>query len=153
MQELEEWILRQLVVMRVKMKSPGRIYQDYNFIVSGFDGCEIEELLGLVDINAPDTQPIVVNLKATNHSWQRFFLDTGIGVWEDWGELVDEVEENETKIVDYGDLFNLKGKIISSITCVNSQIKIKCESGLELVLRFIDEKDLESDSEILISKN
>jgi len=54
---------------------------------------------------------------------------------------------------DYANLFNLKGELISNIECVKSQIKIGFESGLELVLRFIDEKDLESDSEILISKN
>lgn len=134
------------------MKSAGRMYQDYNFVVPGFDGCAVEEILGLVDIDAPANQPIVVMLKAANHSWQRFYLDVGAGFWEDCAEFIDEAEENETRIVDYASLFDLKGKIISSIACKDSQIEIKFESGSELLLRLVDEKDLDSDSELLITK-
>lgn len=133
------------------MEVPGRIYQDINFDVAGFEGCYVEALLGLVDALNPDTLPILVNLKATKHSWQRFFIDAGIGFWEDWGHLIDDTDE-ESRFVDYAALYQLKGQSISSIQCQQAIFTITFESGVKLVLKSIDDS-IDSDTEIQILLN
>jgi hypothetical protein len=110
-----------------------RIHQDVNFDVVGFDGCRVEEVLGLVNASDPDNLPIYVNLKVTRHLWQRFFLDAGLGFWEAWGDLRDDTDE-ETRFVDYATLYRIKGESICSIQCRECAITIVLESGARIVL-------------------
>jgi len=134
------------------MSIPGRIYQDDNFDVVGFEGTEIEHILGLVDCQDSDDNPIVVNMKVVNRSWQRYFLDAFIGFWEDWGELTDE-EDEDTRFVDYADKFKLIGKKIKNIKCRDGRIVTLFESGDELILELVDHKADDKYSVVYFSKS
>ena len=94
----------------------GRIYQDTAFSVPELAGYRIERLLGLVGHDAPDDVPIVVDLLPEGATWQRFFLDVGIAIWEDWGELIDEEEAGEVRFVDYGSRECLRGEVINNVS-------------------------------------
>src|SRR5215216_4387154 len=89
MKELSQKPGEPLSTVAKDMEYPGRIHQDYDFDVAGLEGCRVEELSGIVDIPDPDNIPIFINLKVTGHSWQRFFVDAGIGFWEEWPYLED----------------------------------------------------------------
>jgi hypothetical protein len=132
------------------MGYPDRIHQDFDFDVAGLEGCRVEELLGIVDIPNPDNIPIFINLKVTGHSWQRFFVDIGIGIgiWEEWPYLEDNTDD-EIRVVDYATLYQVKGQSIGSIQCRDAIFTITFESGAKLVLKSID-NSFDSESEIQI---
>ncbi len=109
------------------MNKIGRIYQNKDFDVAGFTGEKIEEILGVVDHSEADNHPMVINLRTENQPWQRYFLDAGIGFWENWGELVDK-EDEDNRFVNYGEIFQLKRKVIQFIKCRNGKISIEMEN-------------------------
>ena len=76
------------------MDPRGRIHQDNNFDVKGLDGEKVQEILGLVEEDNPDDQPIMVYLKVTNNRWQKYFIDARIGFWEEY----DFKRDNNDKI-------------------------------------------------------
>ena len=114
-----------------------RIYQDENFIVKELVGEKIEQLLGVVMDNEADNYPMIINLKTTHKPWQRFFHDAGIAFWEQWETLVDESGDND-RFVDYGKQFELEGKIISLIECINSKITIDIQDSGQLIFECIE---------------
>lgn len=133
------------------MEPPGRIHQDDNFDVIGYEGEVIEKLVGVLDQDAPDNQPTLIYLKTKNRTWQKYFLDAGLGFWEDWGDI--EYDDDD-KIIDYGAMFNLTGHLIKSITCRDGNIVIEFDNGDKFILQLIDpEKDDTAGEVILIRQN
>lgn len=133
------------------MNNLGRIYQSDNFEFQEFVGEKIEALLGIVMQNDSDNHPLVINLKTTNKSWQRYFLDAWVCFWEDWGELVDNADDND-RFVDYGKMFELEGKVITSIKCVNCRVIIEIEKRNQFTLQLIDTVKDDTESEIKFIK-
>lgn len=128
-----------------------RLYQDTDFIVSGLNGSMVHELIGLVDQSNPDTVPIVVTLKTEKKSWFRFFLSAGLAFWEEW-EAIDDDTDDETRLVDYADMYSVRNKVITAITCIDSTMRIQLDGNMNFILRFIDEHDIDSDSEVFVNK-
>lgn len=131
---------------------PGRIHQDEHFVVNGFSGKKLEQLIGLESIEKPGN-PVIVYLKAEDNDWQQFFLDAGIGCWECVATMTDEKEEGFI-YVDYAAQCNIQNIKINSIHCEkernNSKIVIVLENKELIVLRCKNAEILDSDYELLI---
>jgi hypothetical protein len=139
-----------------EMSPKGRLYQDANFVVTDLDGFLIEHLVGTVYSKrpSPDDEPIVIYLKAQNQAWQRFFLDAWIGFWEDCGEdvIAEEEKDDEIRFVDYAAMFEIRGKKIISIACINSQICIAIEKTGTVVLALVEPEKDDNKSKVVFKK-
>ncbi|WP_163409310.1 hypothetical protein [Flavobacterium ajazii] len=133
----------------------GRIFQEDNFIFTEFDGLKLQKLV--VCENPESKEPVIVYLKVENYNWYQYFLDVGIGFWEDWNIIDLEIEEDDSfNYIDKTLEFNLLEKTISKIWCEpeqnNSRITIVFESGEKLILKTLHPEIFDSESELLILK-
>lgn len=125
----------------------GRIFQDYRFEIDYLRGYRVEECIGLL-LDDEDMSPVQIALKLTDLPWQIFFLDIGIGFWEQWLDETRVFQDYEH--VDYATLFNIRGAEIISIICqpveegLTTRLYIQFSTGT-LIWRYINEQDLESD--------
>jgi hypothetical protein len=133
-----------------------RLYQDSNFVVTHLDGFLVEHLVGAVDSEqlGLDDEPIVIYLKAQNQAWQRFFLDAWIGFWEDCGEdgIAEEEKRDGVRFVDYAAMFEIRGKKIVSIACINCQIRIAIEKTGTVVLALVEPEKDDCKSKVVFEK-
>jgi hypothetical protein len=132
------------------MKPQGRIYQDSNFNVSEYTENTLEKLIGWISNTEKPNEPDIIYIKTKEKNWQQFFLDTHIGVWENWGKF--EKEEEDEKYIDYTLKFNIEGQKINSINCHNGTITLKLESNKTIKLQLIDPENNDTSS-ILVIKN
>ena len=56
----------------------------------------------LSDPSKPN-QPDIIYIKTKEKGWQQFFLDAGLGFWEDWEKFEKEYEDEF--YIDYVDFF------------------------------------------------
>ena len=117
----------------------GRLHQDTNFVFTEFDGLKIEKL---VLCESPVTKDcLIVYIKVKSHNWHQYFLDAGIGFWEDWDQT--DIDDDEGfNYVDKTDEFDLNGKTVLKIYCEpdgkNSRIVIELDIGERLILQTVD---------------
>ncbi len=123
-------------------KTPrGRLYQHHEFVFDELDGLKIEQLVVCKD-GESNNEVIQVFLKMENRNWHNYFLDAGIGFWENW-DTPPPIEESDedTLYVDYTEKWALSGKRIEKVYCTkdqnNSKIVIELENKEELVLKCI----------------
>lgn len=133
---------------------PVRIHQDENFIVNGFSGKQLEQLIGLELIEEPGN-PIIVYIKAEGNRLQRFFLDAGIGFWE-YAESMEDEKEEGFVFVDYVHKLNIKDRKISNIYCEKqhnvSQIVLVLEDNQKLILRYKNVRIFDAERELVLAK-
>lgn len=131
----------------------GPIFQDNNFVFTEFNGLK---LLELVVCEIPETkEPLIVYIKIENHNFYQYFLDAGIGFWQNWN-IIDKDEDDSYNYIDKTHEFDLFGKIISKIWCEpqknNSQIIIAFEEGKKLILRTVNPDIFDSECELILIK-
>lgn len=128
----------------------GRIYQDSEFSFEEFNELRVEQIIVCENRKA---EPIIVYLKVENRNWHQYFLDAGIGFWENWDELIDVEDDVDYKHIDSTDKFKLRGKRIAKIYCKpdskNSKIVIEFDNQDELILRCVDPKIFDSEYELI----
>ncbi len=116
---------------------PQRIYQNQEFTVHGFTGKKIAQLTGIESAQNSSNAVVVVYLKVADRHFQRFFLDAGIGFWEETTTM-EESEEGFIEI-DYAEKFNIRNLKINTIHCEkeqnNSRIVITLENKTLVILR------------------
>jgi len=134
----------------MKPKEPrGPIFQDTNFVFKEFDGIKLEQL---VVCEEPETnEPITIYLKVENNNWHQYFLDAGLGFWQNWNEI--DYDFDNYNYVDKTSSFGLFEKVIHKIWCEqdknNSQIIIEFESNDKLVLKTINPEKFDSECELI----
>ena len=125
-----------------------------NFIVEGFENYKI-----LICENLKDKSVIFVYLKIYEKNWQKYFLDSGAGFWEDTETInyldLENIEDDEDFILkDYSNKFNIKNKEISKIYCEpneeNCQIIIQLKNSEKILLRCRNSKIFDSECEIVL---
>ncbi|MBW1296327.1 hypothetical protein [Aquimarina litoralis] len=131
-------------------KPRGRLYQESAFIFDEFNGLKLEQLIVCENSKL---EPILVYIKVKNRNWHQYFLDAGIGFWENWDELIDVEDDEEFKHLDYTDKLKLKGKRISKIYCTkdlkNSRIVIEFKNKEKLILKCVNPEILDSQCELI----
>jgi hypothetical protein len=128
-------------------KGAGRMFHDINFTVKSAKGKKLEQLIGVEDPDQPERGPAMIYIKLENASWSQYFLDVCFGVWENWGEI--DTEDDAYVCPDYGKRFAVENKIIQSVYCKDSAIKLDFGNGEELTLKYKDPDEWESDTEIV----
>ncbi|MVO09981.1 hypothetical protein GOQ30_12490 [Flavobacterium sp. TP390] len=127
-----------------------------NFIVEGFENYKIDKIL--ICENLKDKSVIFVYLKIYEKNWQKYFLDSGAGFWEDTETInyldLENIEDDEDFILkDYSNKFNIKNKEISKIYCEpneeNCQIIIQLKNSEKILLRCRNSKIFDSECEIV----
>ena len=128
----------------------GRLFQDSEFVFTEFDGLKVEQIIICEDSTE---EPVLVFLKVENRNWHQYFLDAGIGFWENWDTLNDTKDDDEFSYIDSTDILELRGKIISKIHCrpdlVNSKITIEFDGKEELILRCVNPEVFDSRCELI----
>ena len=127
---------------------PGRLFQDTDFEVEGFEKKKLEGLIGVLDREASERGPILVYIKVEDNPWQQFFLDAGIGFWENWGEI--DIDDPSFLYIDYANEFKIGYKAIYAAYCQNSSIKIEFITNEKIILRYVDPTDMDSACEIVM---
>lgn len=142
---------------KTKDKFRGALFQDNTFEFYDFDGLKLERLVSCED---PKTKEVViVYIKVENKEWHQFFLDAGCGFWQNYEDIDPTNEANNNdgyNYTDKGTELKLSGKKTVKIWCEpdsnNSQIIIEFESGEKLILRTIEPKFFDSNSELIMIK-
>ena len=94
-------------------------------------------MFGVVDLDAPEMRPMVINMKLSDGAWHRCFLDVGFAVWDRWPHLLDDdADGDEVRYVDYGRDSGLIGEILRSVDAkpllgldALTQLTVHFESG------------------------
>lgn len=117
----------------VMMSEPrGRLFQDLEFEIPFVVGRSVEKLIGCTE--RADGGLAIVFLKATSLHWQRSFVDTGVGFWEEWGQT-DTFADFDTchfRRVDLGRQFGITGREI-----VRARFESRSTRGEGPVARFL----------------
>ena len=129
-----------------------RIYQDTEFSIDTLNGIKVAELKGVVDTDNPDDTPILIYLKTELGDWYRFFLDAGLAFWEEGENIASDVDE-DTREVDYAEIYKLRNKHIIKIRCENSTIRVLFVENNEFILKYKDETDMDSDSIVILKSH
>jgi hypothetical protein len=134
----------------MKKEPRGRLYQDSDFIFDEFNGLKIEQLIVCENHKS---EPILIYIKVENRNWHQYFLDAGIGFWENWDELEDIEDDEQFKYIDSTEKLNLKGEQIYKIYCSrdsnNSRIVIEFKNKVELILNCVTPEIFDSECELL----
>lgn len=129
----------------------GRLYQDAEFIFDEFDELHIERIVVCQDKYT--NEPIVIYIKVETRNWHQYFLDAGIGFWENWDEFDNLEEDTNFKYIDVTEQLNLRKKEISKIYCKsdhqNSKIVIELASNEQLTLQCKDPAIFDSECEFI----
>nr|WP_315238752.1 hypothetical protein [uncultured Flavobacterium sp.] len=133
-----------------------QLYFLRNFVVEGFENYMIDKIL--VCENLKTKSVIFVYLKNYGKNWQKYFLDAGVGFWEETETInysdLGDVEDDENFIFkDYSNKFDIKDNEISKIFCEqnekNSQIVIELKNRKKIILRCINSEVFDSECEIV----
>ncbi len=136
----------------MNIKEPrGRLHQDSEFVFDEFNGLKIERLI--LCENAKTSEPILIYLKVENRNWHQYFLDAGIGFWENWDELGDVEDDENFRYIDSTEKLKLHKKQISKIYCTadfnNSKIIIELENSEQLILKCVNPEVHDSKCELI----
>jgi len=130
----------------------GRLYQDSEFEFDEFNGLKIEKLI--VCENPETREPILIYIKVENRNWHQFFLDAGIGFWENWDEI--DTDDDSYNFIDFTHDFDLKNKVINRIFCEpdlnNSRITLELKGNCKLILKCKDPNIFDADCELILQK-
>ncbi len=133
-------------------------YHFTNFCIEEFRGKNLERLIVCED--AKTKSAVFVYVKGQETKWHKYFLDAGIGFWEnteedEYEDLEDEDDEFFT-FKNYSEIFQIENKIIDKIFCEpiskNCQIIISFLSGERVILRCKDSDLFDSECEIVNRK-
>lgn len=139
----------------MKNNFKGALFQDYTFVYTACNGLVIEEVLTLESI--VDQDVVLVYIKMQDQNWQQYFLDAGIGFWQNYENINpwDEVDENY-RLIDKALEFGIKHKKVQKIWCEphenNSQIIIELDSNERLILKTLAPEIFDSNSELILVK-
>lgn len=94
-----------------------RLANAHSFQCDSLAGLEVEHVVGLYDGRDPNAIEILVIKLKGKELWQVFFLDAGLGFWEEVNSIIDW--EN-ARSVDLAKTYSLTNQAIKSISCTGS---------------------------------
>ena len=126
-----------------------RLVNDHSFNCETLNGMRVERFFAFYEEgNLENIYMIVLKLQE-KELWQRFFLDAGIGFWEEGSEesLIQDFEDDP--IIEFDETYKITGKLLHSIICTGSYDKLSQMDfrlgEVHLNFQFKDQMDCESD--------
>lgn len=130
----------------------GRIFQDSQFDFIEFNGLRIEKLIVCQDTDSKE--PILIYIKMENRNWHQYFLDAGIGFWENWDDI--DIEDDSYDFIDFTYRYDLKHEVVNQIYCRpdinNSRITLVLKSTSRLILKCKEPEIFDSKCELILEK-
>jgi len=126
-----------------------RVVNDHNFECKNLSNTTVEYFSAFYhEDNKDDILIVVLKLKELPF-YQKFFLDAGIGFWEEWNKEDTFYDFDDCERIDLAKEFDLINKRVISIMCNGSveacsSISFKIDN-IHLLLKFNDNKNLDSD--------
>ncbi len=127
-----------------------RLINDHNFVCPVLSGKKIESMVGYYEGGQPNGIDLVVLKIEGIDFYQRFFLDAGIGFWEEWNKEEATEDYEDRQEIDLSSKYFLSGKIIKKIECKGSyeefsSIIFEIENT-KLVFRYLDKNNIDSET-------
>jgi hypothetical protein len=127
-----------------------RIINAHCFECENIQGTELESLVGFYDGQDPYGMDIILLKLKGVELWQRFFLDAGIGFWENYDQ-VSAFEDYEDLIpINIADKYSLKGLCLQHISCIGNNKELSIISfkvgKSNFILMHKDTKNIESET-------
>jgi hypothetical protein len=127
-----------------------RLINDHSFVCPELAGKKIESMVGYYEGDQPNGIDMVVLKVEGKDLYQRFFLDAGIGFWEEWSEEEATEDYENFQPIDLSSKYFLSGKNIEAIECKGSykefsSIIFEIENT-KLIYQYTDNNDLESET-------
>ena len=137
------------------MEPRGCRFQERSFTVGDLVGRRIEELW--VSPATPAHAEMVF-LKLAGLPWQRFYLEAGLGFWDEYSEVATFEDYAGMTRTDVGQRFDIVGKRVERAECLAdrphhaSRVVLELEAG-RVELRLVAPTDFESDAELVYIPN
>jgi hypothetical protein len=127
-----------------------RLVNDHSFTCDSLKDMIVERFFAFYEEGNPDNIYMIVLKLQEKKLWQRFFLDAGIGFWEEGDEesLIQDFEDDP--VIELDETYKITGKLLHSIDCTGSYDELSQMDfrigEVHLNLRFKDQMDCESDT-------
>lgn len=127
-----------------------RLANSHSFQCESLAGMQVEKFVGFYDGDKPNGISMLALKLKGRELWQRFFLDAGIGFWEEWDEINTFCDWDDIKPVDLVKQYSLFNQPVKLISCKGSFdifSYIIFEIGdTKLRFGFADTTDIESET-------
>ena len=130
---------------------------DNSFEADELCGKSIAQIVAYRDPDEPPDCVEVLGIRLTGSAlWHRFFLDAGIGFWEEYSESDAFCDFEDLERVDVLEQWSLDRPRILEVTCVGDQRALssltwRLESG-GLRLSYLDRDDCESPTALIFAR-
>lgn len=127
-----------------------RLVNGHSFNCSSLKDMTVEKFFAFYEEGNSDNIYMIILKLQEKELWQRFFLDAGLGFWEEWNEESVMEDFEGDPMVDLAEIYKIAGNSLQSITCTGcyeelSQMDFRIGEA-HLNFRFKDQKDCESDT-------
>lgn len=127
-----------------------RIANDHSFECSRIKGMVLEQLIGFYEGDEANGIDILLVKVKEIDLWQRYFLDAGLGFWEEYGQESAFEDYEDLTPINIANKYGLKNSVVQKISCIGSNEELSSVhieiDNTKLVLRFKDSKNLESET-------
>jgi len=127
-----------------------RLINDHSFVCPELSGKKIESMVGHYEGNQPNGIDMVVLKIEGKDLYQRFFLDAGMGFWEEWSKEEATEDYEECQGIDLSSKYFLSGKSIVTIDCKGSYEELSSITfeieNTKFIYQYADKNDLESET-------
>ena len=132
-----------------------RLKNEHSFTCLNLTGMMVESIIGFNESHHKNGVDMIIMKFKEHNLHQRFFLDAGIGFWEEWSENDALNDYEDVEKIDLAKKYSLKNKRVSNIEChgsigILSSFVFEFENT-KLKLHYINKQDSESDTEIILS--
>lgn len=111
--------------------APGRLAQGGEFEATELVGVEVGRLFGvLLGRDEPKDRPDLIYLvPAHSRRFHRFFIDSGVLFWGDYGRILDEDVTDDDVVVDYSEMWALKEALVVQARVVEDRLVLTLGDG------------------------
>ena len=130
--------------------SGNRIINGNNFNCLNLRGLQLENFIGFYEGGLSEGINILLIKFKEKNMWQCFFLDAGIGFWEEYDQVSAFEDYDVLAQIDIREKYRIGNSIVQSICCEGSsellsELIFKFES-VTLTLKYMDSEDLNSET-------
>jgi hypothetical protein len=128
----------------------GRLANAHSFQCDSIAGMEVERFVGFHDGDEPNGITLLAIKLKGKKLWQCFFLDAGLGFWQEQDEFNTFVDWEDSQSIDLAKCYSLTNQSIKNITCngsgeVFSSIIFEIGNN-KLLLKYMDTTDIDSET-------
>jgi hypothetical protein len=140
----------EVIVKRFPDEPRGTLYQHTDFISRELEGCRVEGVYAWQERDAEHCD--ILWIKPEGKQWQRFFLNIGCTVWDEWGleATLNDFEYLGDELRNLGQSLGLVGKSLATVASTSDDetwaLEVLFADGSLIRLSPVDPNDSNSDT-------